>query len=244
MEQIKPGYKVKSLKEVPKIVSKEKEIRAVLFDLGDTLLSHNYFEKWEEERDRKLWGLCEKNCRRFDIDLSEYMFEKEVFVRRMNKQRHKSFKEIKFTDFVNKFVKKICLSAPKGFTKKYYNLYMKYALASYKSMPYTQEILKELSRKKYKLGVITNTWHSRDFVNKVLKKLKIKKYFDVLIVSSEEGTFKPNPGLFAKALKRVKVVPKNAIFVGNELEADIYGAEGACLKTIQVINKNGGKNNG
>jgi len=58
---------------------------------------------------------------------------------------------------------------------------------------------------------------------------------DVAVFSSEVGRRKPDPLIFRTALDRLGVEPGNALFVGDSLEADIAGAAGFGMRTVQAV---------
>ncbi|MDC6366564.1 MULTISPECIES: YjjG family noncanonical pyrimidine nucleotidase [Flavobacteriaceae] len=83
------------------------------------------------------------------------------------------------------------------------------------------EVLEYLNPK-YHLHIITN-----GFQEVQVKKLKggnIHHYFNEIVDSETAGVKKPHPQIFEMALQLAKVNPKNALMVGDNLEADIIGA--------------------
>jgi 5'-nucleotidase len=58
--------------------------------------------------------------------------------------------------------------------------------------------------------------------------------FEVIALSEEEGTAKPDPALFRKALERAGVEPGEAIMVGDRLDNDIAPALALGMKTAWV----------
>ncbi len=118
--------------------------------------------------------------------------------------------------------------------EKFCNIYRQFALEQTKIKRHTLSTLKILKKQKYKLGIITNTWHNKKHIEDILDELKIKNFFEVIIISSDFGTFKPHPAIFKKALTKLKSKPSKTIFVGNDLEADIYGAKNVKMKTILI----------
>jgi putative hydrolase of the HAD superfamily len=59
-------------------------------------------------------------------------------------------------------------------------------------------------------------------------------YFNPIIVSGDYGYRKPNPRLFQKALDALQVQPEQALFFGNDLFHDIFGAQQVRMKAIFV----------
>ncbi len=62
------------------------------------------------------------------------------------------------------------------------------------------------------------------------------RFFDVVVVSGEFGLRKPHPKIFEEAIKTLGVEASEAVFVGDSLKADIYGAKRLGFKTILVEN--------
>lgn len=55
---------------------------------------------------------------------------------------------------------------------------------------------------------------------------------DLVVISEDVGLRKPDPGIFQLAAERLGVVPACCIFVGDNPEADVRGAEAAGMKGI------------
>jgi len=100
--------------------------------------------------------------------------------------------------------------------------------------PGVPELLQEL-HKRYHLGVIAN--HGVD----TAQRLGIAQYLDVIVTSEELGFGKPDPRLFALALKRAHCAPEEALIAGDRLDNDIAPAKRLGMKTIWVRQGWGGK---
>lgn len=68
-----------------------------------------------------------------------------------------------------------------------------------------------------------------------------KKYFSVRIISAPLGFRKPDPRLFQLATESLGITPEEAIYVGNDMYRDVYGANRAGLHTIFVDSDQGAK---
>lgn len=101
--------------------------------------------------------------------------------------------------------------------------------------PETLEVLEELRRLQYKLGVISN-FDSR--VYSVMKGLKILSYFDSVTISSETGYAKPHPEIFKAAIRAAAVPPNRILLIGDNLADDVQAGASAGLHTI-LIDRNG-----
>jgi YjjG family noncanonical pyrimidine nucleotidase len=77
-------------------------------------------------------------------------------------------------------------------------------------------------KSKYKLHIITNGFNS--IQNHKLINSKIKHYFQTITDSESTGVKKPNPAIFEYAMKVAEVDCKNAVMIGDCVEADVNGA--------------------
>ncbi len=100
-------------------------------------------------------------------------------------------------------------------------------------LPYLDEVLTELKRKGYKLGIITNTVTSHEeHVRTALRRIDAEKYFDAILTSVDVGHEKPDERIFMTALRELKVKPREAIMVGNRISTDIVGGNRMGMKTV------------
>ena len=104
--------------------------------------------------------------------------------------------------------------------------YFKKNIMYVRIFPETKSVLKKLS-KKTKIGLITNT--PRKILNPVLRHYKLKKYFDIIVTVDDVKKGKPAPDMALKACKMLKVIPKNAILVGDTKNDMIAGKRAGCI---------------
>ena len=98
-------------------------------------------------------------------------------------------------------------------------------------LPGTFEILDYL-KGSYGLHIITNGFSETQ--EKKMRNANIRHYFNVVVNSEMAGVKKPNPKIFLLALEKVGVQPQNALMIGDNLEADILGAQKVGLHTIHL----------
>ncbi|MBX3052760.1 MAG: HAD family hydrolase [Caldilineaceae bacterium] len=92
------------------------------------------------------------------------------------------------------------------------------------------EMVDELLADGRQLGLITNgrypfQWHN-------FQSLGVADRFGAVLVSEHEGMRKPNPEIFRRALSRLDVTAETAVFVGDNPEADMRGAQSVGMRTI------------
>lgn len=92
------------------------------------------------------------------------------------------------------------------------------------------EVLEKLKSEGLKLGIITNgSVHSQ---NAKIDHVRIRDYFDVIVVSDEVGVKKPDVRIFQTALERLQVKPEQSWYIGDHPVNDIQGARYAGLTPV------------
>lgn len=83
---------------------------------------------------------------------------------------------------------------------------------------------------KYNLHIITNGF--KEIQQAKLDNSGIADFFDEVITSESVGVKKPNPKVFHHALDLTKAKTYESLMIGDNLEADIYGAKNVGMKTL------------
>jgi putative hydrolase of the HAD superfamily len=96
--------------------------------------------------------------------------------------------------------------------------------------PDVVETLEEL-RPCAQLAVVSN-FDGR--LRMILEQLGISKFFSYVFVSSEVGADKPDPEIFRRAVKFMKLEPRQVLHVGDDPERDWMAAEAAGLSVFRL----------
>jgi putative hydrolase of the HAD superfamily len=83
-----------------------------------------------------------------------------------------------------------------------------------------------------RIGLVTNG--PSDIQRAKIAHLGVETQVDFIIVSEEFGVWKPEPAIFAEALRLGAAAPDDAIFIGDSAEHDIAGAQAAGIRTIWI----------
>lgn len=83
---------------------------------------------------------------------------------------------------------------------------------------------------KYQLHIITNGFEEVQQLK--LAKSGIKDYFNHIITSEAVGVKKPNPKVFLYSLQVAGTTANKSVMIGDNLEADIYGALHCGIRSI------------
>jgi putative hydrolase of the HAD superfamily len=90
--------------------------------------------------------------------------------------------------------------------------------------PGTLQLLREL-RPHYGMHIITNGFELTQATK--IKSSGLDGLFDHVITSERAGAGKPDPRIFAKALKLAKADPGQSLMIGDSITADMIGARAA-----------------
>jgi putative hydrolase of the HAD superfamily len=95
--------------------------------------------------------------------------------------------------------------------------------------PGVREVL-DVLRERYPLAVVTDAQsaHPRGELHKV----GLLDYFDPIVISGDHGYRKPDRRLFELALDGLGVAAEHAVYVGNDMHRDIFGAREAGMTTV------------
>jgi putative hydrolase of the HAD superfamily len=186
-------------------------IKAILFDLDDTLL----------DRTRSLAEFVKEQHRRYKLDHVAY----ETYHRRFLEldERGYSAKPQLFQTLITEFAVPASVEA----------LLADFEQGAWNSctlLPDAAAVLAELRARGYKLGVITN---GEDWSQ--MRKLRVTGLLplvDLIVISGNEQVKKPDPLIFMRAAERLAVRPAECAFVGDHARNDIYGAGAVGMKTI------------
>ncbi len=94
-------------------------------------------------------------------------------------------------------------------------------------------------RGRYPLAAVTDAQST--YARGELHKVGLLGYFEPLIVSGDHGFRKPDQRLFHLALDGVGVAAEHALYVGNDMYHDIFGARRAGMKTVLFDSDQGAK---
>jgi putative hydrolase of the HAD superfamily len=101
--------------------------------------------------------------------------------------------------------------------------------------PFTAEVLEELEKKGYRMGIISN-WDNS--ARALLKKHDLDRFFDHVVISSEVGWEKPAAEIFEKAIQLASVNPGECTYVGDNYYDDAVGSIKAGIEPL-IVNRYG-----
>ncbi len=99
-------------------------------------------------------------------------------------------------------------------------------------IPGVRKVLSFLRNRDIELAIASN--RPPRFTDILLKHLDLKKYFDLIVCAKNKEEIKPKPDLLLRIIKRLKVAPRQALYVGD-MVIDVYAGKNAKIRTISVL---------
>ena len=97
----------------------------------------------------------------------------------------------------------------------------------------------DVLREHYPLALVTDAQSA--YARGELHQVGLLDYFDPIVVSGDHGFRKPDRRLFQLALDGMAVAAENALYVGNDMHRDIFGAREAGMTTVMFDSDQGTK---
>ena len=98
----------------------------------------------------------------------------------------------------------------------------------------TLQTLKKLEADGYRMGLISNAGDDQD-VQQLARRFGIAQYFDFILTSAACSYRKPHRRIFELALSNWYFLPSEAVMVGDNLDADIRGAQSVGLFAGEML---------
>lgn len=206
------------------------EIKAILFDLDDTLVNskkaeynavcelkslYSEFNKVEDADFAKVWS-------KITMETYEKYHNGEI-----------SFEELKIgrmKELFSYYSINISDKDAKERFKKYQVIYEK----NWILFDDAKEVLENL-KNKYKLVILSNGDGKQQ--RKKIKYTGLNKYFSDIVISSEVGYSKPEKEIFDIACKMIDLKAENCIMIGDKYKVDVEGSLNAGMHGIWVNRK-------
>jgi putative hydrolase of the HAD superfamily len=97
-----------------------------------------------------------------------------------------------------------------------------------------REVLDELLRRGYVLGIISNLIGTRE-IPEWLATENYASYFKSVALSSVLGIRKPDPAIYLEAARQAGVEPGNCAYIGDNLKRDVTGTRAAGFGMLAIM---------
>lgn len=209
-------------------------LKAITFDLWRTLVVYSDPEQEARRKRLRIEGMLNRLISfGYSVSLDEVTKAYERSGEKIEEFR-RSLRELDTKTHLAYFLE--CLGIDKHSEELLNALEKPYTEASLIEVPRLVENVKEtinaIKNMKYKIGLISNVGRTPGRVIRVyLRKYSLLDEFDAVSFSDEIGFRKPHEKIFLQTLSKLRVSANEAMHVGDDPYADIYGAKKAGMKT-------------
>jgi HAD superfamily hydrolase (TIGR01509 family) len=216
-------------------------LKAVLFDLDDTLIDWSDFDiDWGDLQRRHLRGVVDyfQQEGHFRADLDTFMQAYQARVMDAWGDAGRTMRAVN--------VGSLMLDAAVDLGAQRERVNMDACLEAYAwdvipgtvVFPDVPAVLDLLRQHGVEMGIVTNAPQPMTLRDNELVGHGLIDYFPVCRISAADvGVVKPHPDIFRRALKTLNVQRDEVVFVGDDLDADIRGAGALGIRTILRITR-------
>ena len=203
-------------------------IKAVFFDLYHTLVRYEPPQEELEAKVLKDFGIdvSPEVLRRPFIKADEFIYQ-EIAHRPLS-QRSQEEKMALYAQYQRTVLKEAGIEASEklvlGLLGKMQQFKMKLVL-----FDDVAPALNDLKGKGLILGLISNVEQD---MTATFNELGLPSWLDIVVTSTDAGFNKPQPEIFQEALRRAGVQPSEAVYVGDQYQVDVIGANRAGMKGV------------
>jgi len=208
-------------------------IKAVFFDLGDTLVKDPEFLR--EKRNNMISQFLKDSGHEKAVEeLKETLEEAIKYVETQYKGSPKKHEKGLFLSVLfKKLGVKVDGAVLNQLDEGFRNIYLK----EIKLMPNAEDVILSLKKRGYKLVIVSNALTAE--ANFIIDKLGLRKHFDLVVISEDVGQEKSTTIPFKIALEKLHLKPEEVIVVGDREDEDILGAKLLGMKAVRIRGPHG-----
>ena len=201
--------------------------KAVLFDLDDTLYDYDYPHK------KALNAVYKLLSKKIKISKKRFLRLFKIANDEIKHELAGTASSHNRVLYFQRVIEKTHNTVNPKIILEMYNIYWKFFLENISLRKGVIDTLKKLQKDKIKIAVVTNL--TTNIQLKKIQKTKISKYVDVLVTSEESGGEKPNSIMFLLTLNKLNMLPSEVLMVGDNLIADIEGANSVGIDSVVIV---------
>lgn len=214
----------------------ERQIEAVIFDLGGTLIEYaGPYHYWPELETPGLEAAY------------NYLHSKEVALPPFSEFRDSAFaslpdrwqeatdgeRNLRLVDFLGELLEANHVpDVPSNWIDEAAQVYQLTICGRADMIAGARATLAALKGQGYKLGLLSNTMFEGSVHVADLQRFDLDPYFDAMLFSADMNMWKPNAAPYLYLLNKLQAAPANAVFIGDSPHHDIAGGQEAGMHTI------------
>ena len=211
-------------------------VRAVLFDLGDTLFD---LETGDPRRFLVQGiGLAYEELARNGVALpprDKYLRKIVRAVKMAYAWAQVTLREIDLLQLIQDKHRKMGIPLNRDAAERYARTCHEPFRRIFKAAPGVHETLRRVHQAGYRMGLVSNTIMLSKALDEDLEAEGLLGYFGCRVYSCDLGVMKPHPRIFEAALERLGVPASETMFVGDLIEVDIKGAKRVGMTTVLKV---------
>jgi HAD superfamily hydrolase (TIGR01549 family) len=213
-------------------------LRAVLFDLGGTLMYER--ASWEAVTARADEALTNYlRAQGLELNLSTFPREFRTRLRKYFSQREQDLLETTYSFVLRDVLKdKGYGNLPEDIIRNGLDQLFAITQTNWLLEDDALPTLQKLETDGYRMGLISNAGDDQD-VQQLARGFGIARYFDFILTSAACSYRKPHRRIFELALSNWYFLPSEAVMVGDNLDADVRGAQSVGLFTVWISRRAG-----
>ncbi|MGD1060232.1 MAG: HAD family hydrolase, partial [Methanomassiliicoccales archaeon] len=201
-------------------------MKAVLFDLGHTLI--DYYNDWKQPEERAVGRVSRLVAKTSpegpdDKAVADCIFE---LLEEGRRTKLREMVEIPLEETLARCFKRFSCDGVERLMSESLEAFYGVLLEDRRLVAGAPEMLASVHAMGRRIGLVSDVaWGlpSR-FPLQDMRFYGLDRHFDDMVFSTDVGLRKPNPEIFRIALRHVGARPEETVFVGNNLQADIKGA--------------------
>ena len=212
-------------------------VRAILFDLGHTLVDFRRTEEALHAAYEQIRGRIEAAAYMEVPELLDLVDRVSGAVDRLIEQSYQErrLEEIDLAATFRETLGAIGFDLPEDVLAHVVELDHSAYSNSIDADPDVLAVLRDLRSDGYRMGLVSNVSLMPHLLQADLARLGFDELLDATVFSSEIGVRKPDPRIFREALARLRTEPAETVFVGDRLLDDVTGAQSVGMRAVQTI---------
>jgi HAD superfamily hydrolase (TIGR01549 family) len=202
------------------------QIKAVLFDLDDTLYDHRFSSRNGLRALKNVYD-CFKNAELDVLEMEYLKLLNEIHLSKVLTGIY-TIDEARAERY-RRFFLKFGVDAGLEEINHAREIYTSAYRVIQRAVPGSIELLNKL-KKKVKLGIVSNNYGTEQEAK--INSCGFNRYFDAVVTSVEVGITKPSPEIFFMALEKLGFMPAETVMIGDSWNSDIKGARNAGINPI------------
>lgn len=214
-----------------------RQIKAVIFDLDDTLIDWSKQEsllagsgRWHVDQ---LHAHLTKQGHTLPTTDEFYTTYRQHIVNAWAEAK-KVWGGVNFANCITQILQSFDIVIPENEQKELLRAYAWHPVKGVEPYEDTFEVLDYLKNNHYKIGLVTNSMFPMWMRDIELEHYGLMTYLDARITSGDTGYMKPHPAIYWRMLGLLDLMPHEAIFVGDRPTNDIVGANEVGLVSVWI----------